>query len=304
MNKELLQKLYEPFNLKERMGPGGKTFKYVPTRDVVDRMNKIFDGNWSTEVISDKLIEDQVLILVRVMITDPVSGKMYWQDGYDSHPVARFTSGPNVGKPVDIGNTYRSAMSKAIKTACSKWGVGLYLNGEPHTEDLYVSEIPFNVDSAATTKTMEQAAQEAKTYDVPGKKFNVPNIPNNTHSSSGPIIGDFQNTPPIISNNTLPPTNAPPIEAQTVPEKLPENQKLNNNVPIFDNNSVTNTEKITPVQKVAVETVMKANNLSFQQLCALALERENDLPLAIDDVDYSDAVKMIQYRNDLGTSTS
>lgn len=296
MDKELLKKLYEPFNLKERVGVGGRTFKYVPTRDVVDRMNKVFDGNWSTEVMSDKIVEDQVLILVRVTITDPVSGKLYWQDGYDSHPIARYTSGQNTGNPIDIGNTYRSAMSKAIKTACSKWGVGLYLN-----EELHMSDAPLDTKSPVPLKTLEQATQEVKIYDVSEKKFNVPNIPNNISNPVGPPVGGFQNVPPITSGNTQSPINVPPIESQTVVEKLPEKQGLINTPPIFDNNNVTDTEKRTPVQKLAIETVMEANNLNFQQLCGLTLEREDNLPPNIDAVDYSDAVKMIQYRNDSST---
>jgi recombination DNA repair RAD52 pathway protein len=61
MQKEILDKLYESFELKARPGQGGMTFKYVPSDDIVDRMNKVFMGDWSTEVMQSEVIGDQVL---------------------------------------------------------------------------------------------------------------------------------------------------------------------------------------------------------------------------------------------------
>ena len=138
MHKDTLKELYEPFELKARPGQGGKTFKYVPSNDIVDRMNKVFSGNWSTEVVEKEILDDQILIRVRVYVEDPMlvdSNRQYWQEGYASQSIARFTQGPKSGQIIDLGNSYKSAMSKAIKTAVARWGVGLYLEGESIQEE-------------------------------------------------------------------------------------------------------------------------------------------------------------------------
>jgi hypothetical protein len=58
-------------------------------------------------------------------------------------------------------------------------------------------------------------------------------------------------------------------------------------------------EKLTSVQKVAIETVMSVNNLKFDELVNKALQRQDNLPPKIDDVSYLDAVTIIQYGNHL-----
>jgi hypothetical protein len=58
-------------------------------------------------------------------------------------------------------------------------------------------------------------------------------------------------------------------------------------------------EKLTSVQKVAIETVMSVNNLKFDELVNKALQRQGTLPPKIDDVSYLDAVTIIQYGNHL-----
>ena len=58
-------------------------------------------------------------------------------------------------------------------------------------------------------------------------------------------------------------------------------------------------EKLTSVQKVAIETVMSVNNMKFDELVSKALQREDALPSKIDDVSYLDAVTIIQYGNHL-----
>jgi len=70
MHEDVQKKLEAPFKLKARKGVGDKIFKYIPSEDVVARMNKVFEGSWDTEVRSTEIIEDQILICVRVYITD------------------------------------------------------------------------------------------------------------------------------------------------------------------------------------------------------------------------------------------
>ena len=126
MEKTIIDQLYAEFNLKERKGQGNQMFKYVTNEDITDRMNRTFAGNWSTEVMSSEIIDDQVLVRVRVMIKDPNSHEYFFHEGFGGQQIMRFASGANTGKIIDVSNNYKSALSKAIVSACARWGVGLF----------------------------------------------------------------------------------------------------------------------------------------------------------------------------------
>ena len=127
MNETTLKQLYEPITKKERQGPGGKMYEYTPSQDVINRMNRTFKGNWSTEVTKQQIFEDQVLVRVTVTATDPGDETLcrYSHDGYGSSLIARYSYGDNKDKAMDIGNIFKSAEAKAIVNACRRFGVSL-----------------------------------------------------------------------------------------------------------------------------------------------------------------------------------
>ena len=281
MHKDILEQLYKPFDLKARQGVGGKTFKYVPSDDIVDRMNKVFQGNWTTEVMEAKIIEDQILMRVRVTVTDPkntdTENNWFFQEGYASQPIARYTFGDKKDQSIDIGNSYKSAMSKAIKTAVAKWGVALYLT-ESDNDGEVATPSPFQMPTAST-KTVS--------------------APNQENTLSGPPIQT--NAPPV---GNVPPS-IPPVA--TEPKKVFDDAKIvdapGSKAPPTDfspiSNGETNEDYLSPVQKSAIEIILSVNNLEFKDLLRKALGRTEDLPAEIDKIAYLDAVKIIQYGNTL-----
>jgi len=68
---------------------------------------------------------------------------------------------------------------------------------------------------------------------------------------------------------------------------------------VIENYVENSVEKLTSVQKVAIETVMSVNDLKFDELVNKSLQRKDNLPPTIDDVNYLDAVTIIQYGNHL-----
>lgn len=277
MHEETLKELYEPFELKSRKGVGGKTFNYVPSDDIVDRMNRVFQGNWTTEVMEAKIIEDHVIMRVRVTVTDPKSDSeegWFFQEGYASQQVARYTFGDNVGKILDIGNSYKSAMSKAIKTAVAKWGVALHLinkeAGQPGPSPTAAPLTPIPSDMIIRDKV-------DPLNTVPAIK-NVPSGPPPIEDRGK--VETSVSAPPVFTNdNIVEPRTAPPTEF----------------TPPTDGTS----RLISDVQKVAVETIMSVHNVDFNTLATEVLGQTGDVPEALDKVRYHDAVKLIQYGNNL-----
>jgi len=304
MNKEVLEELERPFELKARRGVGGKIFKYVPSEDIVARMNKVFIGNWNTEVMSSEIIEDNVLVCVRVYVTDNTNNKVYYHDGYSSHPLTRYTSGINKDKIIDVGNSYKSAVSKAIKTACTRWGVGLYLE---ESEDSNSSSDEIASTAAKFTTTFSKTAV-TPTIPINNDQLDIPIVP--TNNSAGvknhekmerpmpwpdpPEMGVEKNatktnTNPVFTNDTI----ILPDPVGNMPD-IPFNNQSQEGV-----NVESSVEKLTPVQQAAVEHTMDIHNIKFDELVSKALQRQSDIPSKIEDVSYLDAVTIIQYGNHL-----
>jgi len=295
MDERILEKLYQPFKVSERRGVGNKVFKYVPTEDIVDRMNRVFQGNWSTEVRESSTVEDQILMCVRVFVqdpTDPSARLQFYHDGYASHPLARYTSGPNTGKIMDVGNSYKSAMSKAIKTAVAKWGVALYL--EQDESFTQTQNVPIVAPTVPTpTATFEP---KKETPAVTGPSIGGPPL-------SGPPAGGTPVGGPSIGG---PPINKPNMGGGPSPSQPPVFTVQNTETPLVDGGLDLPTnldggggEKLTPVQKVAIETIMNVNNIKFPDLLVKSLLREDNLPQGLEDISYLDAVTIIQYGNNL-----
>ncbi len=331
MDERILDKLYEPFQLKERVGQANKIFKYVPSADIIDRMNRVFKGNWSTEVISSQILEDEVLLCVRVLVRDD-DGNMYYHDGYASQMILRYTYGDKEGKAVNIGNTFKSAMSKAIKTAVAKWGVGLDLSddGESSTDSTF--EPPISMPVANNQNQTQQVIGAPVGVEIP---HSTPINNTDTPVTNNPLPQDvpINNNTPTVANNPLPPafvdtSDSSGVSAPTPQESAPVIDAPINAPPIVDQPTVENVEPtaipaapeqvlntppvevigsesdqavtmLTDVQKIAIEQTMSINNFTFEELAAKALGRTDNLPKSIDELTYSDAVKLIQHGNDL-----
>lgn len=311
MKNVVLESLAKPFNLKEREGLAGKRFKYVASEDILERMNTVFKGNWNVDLMSSEIIEDQLLVLVKVSVLDEETGKIFYHDGYASYPVFRFTSGQNKGKLIDIGNSYRSAMSKAIKTACSRWGVALFLDEDASATDTVTSddipatptnpvvETPPDIPTAVVEPSEPVLAPSVPDVPIPAGPINNPEkmeSPNpwpdapsehdtRQDAQGGPVVEE----PVFTDDNVVIPSsvNVPPnIEAppSIVGEALDPNEAM---------------EKLTSVQKVAIESLMDINKIEFKDLFMKAIPEHKVVPASIKEISYLDAVKLIQTGNHL-----
>lgn len=263
MKNELLNDLYKPFeNIKQK--PGSGKYKYVPSRDIIDRMNRVFEGNWATEVLENKIVEDNVLIRVRVCVKD--NGQSCYHEGFGSSQIARFTFGDKKGQAINIGNNYNSAKSLAIKDACKKWGVALYIEDNPYDEEF----------------VNESTSPEQKTELPSPPKELKPTIP------SAPQGGSAVSTPPTEFS-------PPPF-----PDKVSKPQI---DTDVFGNDTTQPTtedeQKITDVQRVAIQGLLELKKLDYKELLINALGREDNLPDSPEHLTYQEAVTVIKYGNNV-----
>ncbi len=278
MKEEVINSLYGSFELKERRGLGGMTFKYVPSTDIVDRMNRVFNGNWSTEVVSQERADDFIVVRVRVTAFDSETGRVFSHDGYGSSLVARYSEGQKSGQVIDLGNAYKSAEAKAIKNACTRWGVGLYL------ENIEEEGGPF------TAHTEHESKPAPKTQKDPVRTTGNTPPPFPSRKDAG--------TPPP-SPQTTPPVKSVPKTTNV------ENKPANKPTEIMQESGA---HKITDVQKVAIQGLLQIKkslfgdipeNMRFSKLVSDALGRAENLPKKPEDLSYQDAVTVIKYGNDI-----
>jgi hypothetical protein len=256
MKEEVLKELVAPITVKIKPGRGG--YKYVDNKDVIERVNAVFKGAWRTEVITQEIIEDNVLVRVKVSCYDEDLGVWCYHDGYGSSQIQRFTSGPNKGLPVDIGNIFKGALAKAIAYACTRLGVGLILEDEVPSENEITdsfSTIPIPMDTVPTSKTViKPIEQQPAIPALPSfttLKTNMPTVPV-TPITPQPveekeiIPESFKD----IADSMLASTSVPPMVTASVSmvEEVPiPAQPIQQEQPV---QSVPQVQSVPPVQLV------------------------------------------------------
>ena len=121
MNREILEKEFEPSQIKRRRGAFGDDLDYIETADVIRRLNQAFDGEWSFEIVQHQQIFDEVVVLGR--LTACGISKMQ----FGSHQI---TKAKKDGTVVNIGYDLKAAASDCLKKCSTHFGVALHLYSE------------------------------------------------------------------------------------------------------------------------------------------------------------------------------
>jgi hypothetical protein len=120
MNRALLEKPFEPSQIKQRQGKFGHILDYVEGHVVTSRLNEAFDGNWSFEVVKYRILKDTDEVLVLGKLTAEGVTKM----AFGSKEIERSKDTKAI---ISLGDDLKAASTDALKKAASLLGVGLYL---------------------------------------------------------------------------------------------------------------------------------------------------------------------------------
>lgn len=296
MDQETLDKLYEDFVIEIKPGKG--SFKYVRTRHILDRMNKVFKGNWGTHIISHSEIGDEVLVLAAVYIYSDNGDILAQQQGFGS---AKKFNG------VELGNTYKSATSKAIKSAVRNWGVALFLEeGEAIGTD-YSNQNVKNVPNSMPSFTNNTPSAPPVSTPKNSTPVNVPNM--NVPSMGVPSMGvpSTNSVPSSMSSMPSMPTTGGPVggESTTFPASEPPTQEASLPTMVavpgkMPSANAENTQSsITSVQKVAIMSRLASKGKTFEDICAeFYSNRPNSIFVdSIDNMTYTDALELVSFLN-------
>jgi len=283
MKKEIFEGFYKKFNVKTRQGRGG-VYPYVSADDITDRMNRLFEGNWSSMVTYQDVIGDEIVIRVRVEVSDAETNSVYFHEGFGGHKI----------NPTDEpGNGFKSAYSKALVNACRRWGVGLFLSDDENAGDVEVVEsepvvqTPPKIDalpaepktvSTETTITQEEPQSSLPKISVPGGKVRIPKFKPNMDSPPPEIASDVVKTMKSIPK--IPIKSPPPV--QTRPETIAPATAVEDDV-------------ISDVQVLAINSLVETKGFKYEDLAMHVMGEVKD----VNTLKHDEAIAIIQYGNKL-----
>jgi hypothetical protein len=122
INMEVLTRPFDPAQIRQREGRGGKMLDYVEAHSVISRLNEAFNGAWSFEAVEYKTLEGEIVVKGRLT----AQGITKEQFGSSEVHRTRGEDGQR-GAPVSIGDDLKAAASDALKKCATLFGVGLHL---------------------------------------------------------------------------------------------------------------------------------------------------------------------------------
>jgi hypothetical protein len=297
MKNEILYRGFE--NIPSRKGRGG-TYQYVRWQDVADRMNEAFGTSWSSEVMFQDVIGGNVIVRVRVCIFDADTKTFTSQEG--------FGGAPNEER-AEAGNPFKAAYSKALKDACKKWGLGLYLEeeGEGNT-DFTPGVIPEGYQGkeygtppspAGEPKPAPPVATSGDLPTPPGMDMEMPSgveMSPPVQEKKPEPAPQVQIPPQANSVPPVPPTAPPAGKTVSLKEDMPMSK--------VSTISTGEPEKISDVQKAALRSILNMKGVEYESLVkeafevnGIAFEANSSIP-EVDDLTYQEAVYVVKYGND------
>jgi hypothetical protein len=124
MNRELLEKPFEPGQIKQREGNFGKLLDYIEGHAVIERLNMAFEAEWSFSILEHRILEetDEALVVGQLRSGDVVKTQF---------GSSRITRARESGEMVSLADDFKAAATDSIKKCASLLGVGLHLyNGD------------------------------------------------------------------------------------------------------------------------------------------------------------------------------
>ncbi len=120
MNRELLEKPFDPDQIKQREGNFGKTLDYIEGHAVIQRLNSAFESAWSFEILEHKILNDmdEVIVLGKLSTGDVVKVQF---------GSSRITRARETGEMISLCDDLKAAATDSLKKAATLLGVGLHL---------------------------------------------------------------------------------------------------------------------------------------------------------------------------------
>jgi hypothetical protein len=166
MKRDILEKPFDPAQIKQRVGTYGDVLDYIEGSSVIRRLNEAFDGGWCFEIIEYRILEDkdEVLVLGKLTVDKDV---VKYQFGS-----SKVTRAKDTGEAVSLGDDLKAAGTDCLKKCATMIGVGLYL---------------YNGDKSLHECTEEKSFPKSEPPQAPGAKGGDGGKPGNGNNGDSRI---------------------------------------------------------------------------------------------------------------------
>src|SRR5437667_8755639 len=118
MNRDLLEKLFAPEQIKRRQGMNGDVLDYIEGCTVIQRLNECFDAEWIFEIQEHRVYDDEVVVLGK-LTAQGVSKSQFGK--------SRITKSKKDNSIISLGDDLKAAATDCLKKCATLFGVGLHL---------------------------------------------------------------------------------------------------------------------------------------------------------------------------------
>lgn len=167
------ERLAEPFPPEQLKKHPTKGLTYIPIREVVARLNYVLGtAGWNVEII--KLWDAGAVetttgqypkwIMAQIRLSGTADALPFYYEGVGGQAVEFLGGKENPTGPVDLGDTYKGAVSDATKKAAQSLGVGLDLGREDDAMH-YERALKEADQPKAAPPTLDKIEEMAKALD-------------------------------------------------------------------------------------------------------------------------------------------
>jgi len=161
--REVLEAAFPETLVKTRPGAYGGSLSYIEGHTVIHRLNEAFDGNWSFEIMSHQILDEEVLVCGKFRANAAGVIKMAFGS-------SRITRDDRTGNAIALGDDLKAASTDALKKSATLLGVGLSLYGG-NGQQAQPDERPFDEE----LRTPPARAGNGQSSDVKPQGNNGPN---------------------------------------------------------------------------------------------------------------------------------
>jgi len=131
MNRQLLEQVFGPEEIKQREGSFGQTLAYVSGHTVIQRLNDAFESAWSFEIIQHDIHQDEVIVIGKL------SAEGIAKSQFGS---SRITRTRETGEAISLASDLKSAATDALKKCATLLGIGLHLYADKPTSTVSTNQ--------------------------------------------------------------------------------------------------------------------------------------------------------------------
>lgn len=268
MDKKTREILSRSVTEHKKPGAGGRQFSYIKGEDVIGRLNTAFENDWSSTVKETWVTDDtpkQVMVLVELSALGVV------HQGFGGAEIAVHTRGPKQGTPVDISNSYKGALTNAIKNAAKQFGIGLITEEAP---DIVDGE-PDVHSAPPAPSAVSQEPMSASTTIAPHRPVEAPSEPVAPSPFDGVDLDALQKTLEAAagkkdSDHKPDSLNKPSLAENFMSDKeAPKAPASESPFPPSDNTDTAT--KINDIQLSALKALTRSKNLTPDKAISMSL---------------------------------